>query len=154
MIAAAVARPTSGKQRPRRRQQEERLLGGRRVGQQQRALAEVVEQQRRQHQREPGDADRPLAEVPHVGIERLAAGDDQEHRAEHGEAVPAVLAEERDARAAGRPPSARSGSRTIQRDAEHRDDHEPDDHDRAEQPADPVRAVPLNREHADQDRRR
>ena len=37
------------------------------------------------------------------------------------------------------------------RDAEHGDHHEPHDHDRAEQPADPMCAVPLNREHADQD---
>ena len=90
MIAAAVARSDERKQRPAGRQQEERLLGGARVAQQQRALAEVVEEQRRQHQREPGDADRPLAEVPHVRVERLAAGDDEEHGAEHGEAVPAV----------------------------------------------------------------
>ena len=88
-------------QRPGRRQQEERLFGRLRIGQQQRALAEVVEQQRRQHQREPGDADRPLAEVAHVGVQRLAAGDHQEHRAEHREAVPAVLAEERRTRDAG-----------------------------------------------------
>ena len=64
--------------------------------QQQRALAEVVQEQRRQHEREPGEADRPLAEVPHVRVQRFAAGDDEEHGAEHREAVPAVLAEERD----------------------------------------------------------
>ena len=96
MMAAAVAMRDQRKERPRRRQQEERLLRRLRVGHQQRALAEVVQQQRRQHEREPGDPDRPLAEVPHVRVERLAAGDDEEDRAEDGEAVPAVLAEERD----------------------------------------------------------
>ena len=114
MIAAAVASADQRQQRPRRRQQEERLLDAAGFDQQQRALAEVVQQQRRQHQREPGEADRPLAEVAHVGIERFAAGDDQEHGAEHREAVPAVLAEERDARGADRRRRARPAARTIQ----------------------------------------
>ena len=93
-MAAAVASATSGSSAHVRRQQEERLLRGVAVDQQQRALAEVVQQQRRQHQREPRDADRPLAEVPHVGVQRFAAGDREEHGAEHGEAVPAVRVEE------------------------------------------------------------
>jgi hypothetical protein len=59
--------------------------------QEQRALAEVVEQEARQHDHVPGPADRAAAEVAHVGVQRLAAGDDQEHRAEQQEAVPAVV---------------------------------------------------------------
>ena len=39
-----------------------------------------------------------------------------------------------------------AGSRTIQTMPEHREDDEPDDHDRAEQPADAVRPVLLNHE--------
>ena len=39
------------------------------------ALAEVVQHQRREHQPEPRDADRPFSEVPHVGVERLGAGE-------------------------------------------------------------------------------
>ena len=42
--------------------------------QQQRALAEVVERERRQHEGEPRQADRPRAEVAHVGVQRLGAG--------------------------------------------------------------------------------
>ena len=92
MIAAAVASTTSGSSAQSGASRKNGCSTAAGLRQQQRALAEVVQQQRRQHQREPGDADRPLAEVAHVGVERLAAGDDEEDRAEHGEAVPAVFA--------------------------------------------------------------
>ena len=61
---------------------------------QQRALAEVIQQQRRHHDREPDEADRPAAEVPEVDVERFAAGDDQDDRAEDEIAGPAVRGEE------------------------------------------------------------
>ena len=77
MIAAAVARTTSGSSAHDGASRKNGCSAAVGVEQQQRALAEVVEQQRRQHQREPGEADRPLAEVAHVGVERLAAGDDR-----------------------------------------------------------------------------
>ena len=135
---------------PSRRQQEERLLGGRRVAQQQRALAEVVQEQRGQHEREPGQPDRPLAEMAHVRVQRFAAGDDEEHGAEHGEAVPAVLAKERDgvSRIDRREHDRCRTSQLMPSAAIMRNQT---DHDRAEQPADPVGAVLLNREDADQD---
>ena len=41
-----------------------------------------IEQQRRQDHREPGEPDRPGAEVPHVGVERLAPGHHQEYPAQ------------------------------------------------------------------------
>ena len=47
--------------------------------QQHRALPEVVDDQRRPDDGEPGDPHRGLAEVPHVGIQRLAAGHRQKH---------------------------------------------------------------------------
>src|SRR6202162_329062 len=50
----------------------------RRVSQDQRALPEGVSQQRRQYQQEPGKPDRPLAEMSHVGIERLGSGDGED----------------------------------------------------------------------------
>ena len=56
-----------------------------RVVQQERALAEVVEHERGHDEREPGDADRAAAEVAHVGVERLAAGDGEHDRAEDDE---------------------------------------------------------------------
>ena len=50
------------------------------VTDQQRALAEIVESQRRQHHEQPGPGDRLPAEVTHIGIERLRAGDGEHDR--------------------------------------------------------------------------
>jgi hypothetical protein len=76
-------------ERPRRREQIERVDRRSRVLEQQRALAEVVERQRDEHDGEPVDLDRQLAEVAEVGVQRLAAGRDGD-RAENGEAVQPV----------------------------------------------------------------
>jgi hypothetical protein len=62
--------------------------------QQHRALAEVVEHQAGHHQAEPGDADRPLAEVAHVGIQRLGTGHAQHDEAERDEGDGRVEEEE------------------------------------------------------------
>ena len=122
-----------------------------RIEQQQRALAEVVQDQRRQHEREPGEADRMLAEMTHVRVQRFAAGDDEEDGAEHREPGEAVVAEE--AERVPRIEGAEHRRRAHDpHDAQRRDRHEPDDHDRTEQSADPVRAVFLNHEQADQNR--
>ncbi len=121
------------------------------VLQQQRALPQVVQDQRRQHETEPGQADRFAAEVAHVGIERLAAGHGQHHRAEHDEAMGAVQPEE----ANPVPGIERLPHFRRMHDpghAEYRDGHEPDDDDRAEQSSDPMRAVLLNRKQRNQDR--
>ena len=48
--------------------------------QDQRRLAQVVQRQRREHDEEPGAPDRRPAEVAHVGVQRLGAGDDQDDR--------------------------------------------------------------------------
>ena len=116
-------------QRPRRRHQVEGLRRRARVEQDQRALAEVVQHQRRQHQPEPRQADRPPAEVAHVGVERLAAGDRQHDGAEHDESVPAVVEEEPDgvARVHGFEHHRRADD---PHDAEQRDGGEPRHHDR------------------------
>ena len=73
-----------------RHQPIERILDRRRIGQHQRALAEIVDQQRRQHEAEPGALDRLAAEMAEIGIERLAAGDGEKHRAERDQADVAV----------------------------------------------------------------
>ena len=54
--------------------------------QDQRRLPEVVQRQRREDDEEPGAQDRRAAEVAHVGVERLGAGDDQHDRAHRHEA--------------------------------------------------------------------
>ena len=74
-------------ERPFRREQIERIVRGGRIADQQRALAEVVEDERRSDDAEPIDLDRLLAEVPEVGVERFAAGGDQEDGAEDEKAV-------------------------------------------------------------------
>ena len=72
--------------RPLGHQTVEGVLDGVGLGDQQRALAEVVEQQAGQHESRTSRAGSGCAEVAHVGVEGLAAGDDQEHRAEGEEA--------------------------------------------------------------------
>ncbi len=120
------------------------------VHDQQRTLSEIVQQQRRQHHPEPGDADRTLAEVPHVRIKSLTTGHDEEHRAEHGEAVPAVLAEEHDA-VTGIDRPEHLWRANDPRHADECDGHEPHRHHRAEQFSDPIGAVLLNDEQPNQD---
>ena len=83
-----------------------------RIEQQQRALAQIVQNECREHQRIPGKANGTTAEVPHVCIERFPTGDDEKHRAQHGEPDIAIGAEERDG--VTRIERARTaGSRTI-----------------------------------------
>ena len=92
--AAAVAMIEERHLERRRGEQIERIARRRRIAEQQRALAEVVQQQRGKHDAEPGDADGPLAEVPHVGVERFTAGDAEHDGAEREKAREAVRPEE------------------------------------------------------------
>jgi hypothetical protein len=147
MIAAAVASPTAGGE------QKKWLLRGCRFGQEERALAEVVQQQRWQHKREPRHANRALSKVSHVGVQRLAARDHQKDRAEHGEPVPPMVAEEREC--VSRIDRRENDRLTCQgHEPEHRDDGEPRHHDRAKQSPDTMRAVALDREHGNQNHNR
>ena len=61
-----------------------------------RCLSEVVEQEAGQHQPVPGDLYCSSPEVAHVGIERLAAGDDEEDGTESKECSPRMIDEEID----------------------------------------------------------
>ena len=80
---------------PARQQQEERRGDGARVAQDERPLTEVVERQRREDEEEPGPTDRWPAEVAHVRVQRLGAGDAQHDRAERDERDERVLGNER-----------------------------------------------------------
>ena len=113
-------------QRPVGIHQEERILDRLRIGQHQRALPEIVERQRRQHHREPGGLDRAAAEMAEVGVERLGAGDDQEHRAERDQADDAVAGEEAHAVERIERGAARSGSAAMCQSPATRDGDEPD----------------------------
>ena len=70
---------------PVRAEQKERIVAARRVAEHQRALAEIVQHQGRQDEEDPAPADRLGAEMAHIGVERLGAGDRQHHRAQHDE---------------------------------------------------------------------
>ena len=80
----------------------------RRVSQDERPLPQVAERQRRKNQREPGDADRARAEVSHVGVESLAAGDGEDDDSEdRGPANPVMRKVDASPRRASRAEDAR-----------------------------------------------
>ena len=124
-----------------------------RIVDQQGGLSGVAQQQGGQHHEIPGGADRIAPEVAHVGIERLGAGDRQEHAAQHDETVPALVHEEVDgvARVDGEDDL---GMPHDARQAEDGDGHEPQQHDRPEDAADAGRAARLRAEQGQQDDQR
>ena len=140
---------------PLRHAEEERIACRAWVFEQQRTLAEVVQHQRRQDEEIPAVADGLGAEVAHVGVQRLATGHRQHHRAEDEDAAPAVLGEETD---------AVQGIQCVEHfrvmgDVEHADDgqhREPQQHHRAEHLADFFGAEALAEEqhHQHRDRQR
>ena len=138
-------------ERPSRHQAEERIGDGRAsFCQQHRALAEIVEHQRRQHETPPGQPDRAAAEVSHVGVECLGAGEDQEDRPEDEEAAEAVALQVR--QSMGR--IERGEHPRVQHDAphaEHRETTEPEHHESAEEAADTGGAALLDPEQSGQD---
>ena len=128
----------------------ERVGRRRRIPQQERPLAEIGEHQRRQHEPQPGPADGLQAEVPHVGIERLAAGHHEHHGAEDEQTVQAVPEEELD----GIPGVDRGEHGGLADELVHPQGgqrEEPDKHDRSEQPAHDSRARPLDGKQREQD---
>ncbi len=141
-----------GIERPRRSEQVERVGHGPGVVDQQCPLAEIVEREGGQNESRPGEAHRPAAEVPHVRVERLGAGDHEHDRAEGEEAERAVGGKEADR--VKRIERGQNLRRPGDADrAQHSQRDEPDDHDRAEQCAHAPGAALLNdeqREHDDQ----
>ena len=77
-----------------RHQLEEHLMDLAGIGDDECALAEVVEQQAGHDQAEPGHADRLAAEMAHVGVERLGAGDGQHDRTEGPEDAQPLVGDE------------------------------------------------------------
>ena len=118
-------------QRPVGVEQEERIFQFLRMRQQQRALPEIVEQQRRHHHDQPGDANRPGAEMAHVGVQRFRAGYGEEYRPQREQPRLAMPEHEvdpvdridrgQDAKIVGK-----------MRSPAERDDEKPDHHDRTE----------------------
>ena len=65
---------------------KENIAVGGRAFQHERCLSGVVQDQAWKHDRKPGEFDRPPAEMTHIGIERLGAGDTEKHRAQYQKA--------------------------------------------------------------------
>ena len=135
MIAATVERITIGIRAQSGNSRKNGLDAGGRVGEDQRALAEVVEDQRGEDEREPGAADRGRAEVAHVGVQRLGAGDGEHDAAERDERLVAVVEEELGA-VVRRQRAEDLGVLERPHEPGEREHREPDDHDRPEEPAD------------------
>ena len=119
---------------------------------QQRALAEVIEHQRRRRDAEPRPADGLLAEVSHVRVERLGAGDGEQHRAQHDEGRVAVAGgePERVARIECRQHRGRLGDVPRAHGAQA---EEPERAHRPEEDAHHAGPVPLDEEERHQDPR-
>ena len=136
--------------RPMRRRGEEQEVGVVRVAEDRRALAEIIEDESRQDEIEPGAANGGFAEMAHVGIERFAAGDGQDHGTQR---------HERRARRVHKQQRAIIGIESPQntrrlrngKEPDHGKDREPHHHDRSEQSADLGGAPALHDEKADQD---
>ena len=142
--------PHQWDQQPSREQQEERVGGCVGIGKHQGALAEIVQHQCRHHQGEPVDADRAAAKMPHIGVQRFAAGQSQKHRAEHGEGDPAVGVPEIGERVARIERNQYSGPSEDMRDPGEPEYHEPRRHHRSEKSADAAAAPALDHKKCDQ----
>ena len=122
-------------QRPVRRQQVERVADCAGSAQDQRALPEVVEDASGEDQEQPRPGDRPAAEVPHVRVQGLGAGDGQHHRRQREERR-AEVAEQEFKRVRGEQRLQDGRVADHAADAQGADHREPDGHHRPEQPPD------------------
>ncbi len=89
MTVAAVDSSTSGNSPHPGTMRKERVLDRGLVAEEQRALSKIIEDEGGQHQREPCEPDREPAEMAHISVKRLAAGDREGHRTKHDEAASA-----------------------------------------------------------------
>ena len=137
-------------QRRRRHGVEQLAVGDGRAAEHVGALPEIVGDECGKDHREPTDADRPRAEMPEVGVHRLAAGDDQHQGAEDQQrlAKSRVGEERQSERGVERHQDLRL-ARDL-RDAESGDDDEPHDQNRPEEEADARGALELDGEQAGQ----
>ncbi len=122
------------------------------IGQEQRSLAEIIQDQSGQDNREPAEADRQAAEMAHIRIHRLGAGDREKGGAEHGKTDARSRIEQVDQRMMRAQCAQDLRCANDPAQAEHADREEPDQHDRPENVADERGSLALNQEQANQDR--
>jgi hypothetical protein len=144
-----VASNTSGDDGPVWRHHVERVFHRVRAFQQQGTLSEIVEGERRHDHVEPGQPDRALAEVAHVGIERLAAGHTQHHGTQNDERGAWLGPHESHGMV------RTEGSQNFRMphdvgDTQHRNRHKPQQGDRPEKLADATGTALLNKEQGKQ----
>ena len=124
--------------------------GRRGIVQKVRSLAQIVEHEGRQHQSKPRQTDRLAAEMPHVGIQRLATRHDQDDRAEHHQTGAPFAHEE-----IGRVPRIERVEHVrLPHDAvnaQSRDRDEPETGDRSEERAHARCTAPLQGEESEDD---
>ena len=116
-------------------------------------MPQVVQDAGGKYDQQPGAPDRPAAEMPHVRVQRLGAGDGQDHGGQ---------GEKRGAEVVGQEAQRIGGRQRLQDHrmggdapyAERREDGEPDGHDRAEHSPHGARAQPLRHEQQDDDHHR
>ena len=140
-------------QERRRAQPVEDVLGGHALVEHDGGLAGVIEHQARKHDGRPRQPDRPGAEMAHVGVERLGAGDAEEDAAQDGEARESAMGEIGD-RVARVEPEQHRGVAGDAPDAQQGDGGEPGRHHRAEGLPDARGSLGLNGEQRNQDRDR
>lgn len=130
---------------------EERILDHAGIADEQRGLAEIVQHQCGKADREPGEPDRQAAEMPHVGIHRLTAGDRKEGGTKDREGDRKVLVDQevQGIERAERRQHRRCLNDAV--DAERGQHDEPGQHHRSEDAADEAGALLLHEEQADQD---
>ena len=123
------------------------------MGEQQRALPEVVDRECGHHQRIPCDLDRAAAEVAHVGIQGLAAGDAQHHGTERHEGDKRLAGDEAQGKQGvdGTQDVGMSGDLHCAHDRDH---DEPQHHHGPKQSPDAGRAVLLHQKQPQQDHQR
>ena len=151
ITVAAAARNTIGTRAQSGTRRKNGLLMLARVAEDERALAHVVEDAGGEDEEQPDARDRRPAEVAHVRVERLGAGDREHDRREREERDREVA--EQEARRVGRRQRLQD-LRVVgdAADAARADRDEPDRHHRPEQAPDRAGAEPLHEEERDDDR--
>ncbi|MGY4312990.1 hypothetical protein ACVWW1_002293 [Bradyrhizobium sp. JR3.5] len=137
--------------RPAGGELEERVVDRAWVVDQLAGLAEIVQHQRGQADGEPREPDRKAAEMPHVGIHRLTAGDGEERGTEDREADVKILMDQEIERIERAQCDQHAGRLDDAVNAQRREHGEPEQHHRAEDLADEAGALLLHEEQADQD---
>ena len=150
---AMMVQPSPAHQRNeqrRRAQPVENVIGDRLAAQRDRGLAGIVENEAGKHDPRPRGPDRALAEMAHVGVERLGARDAEKNSAQEVKAVEPVVGEEADA-IGGIDRDQHAGVAGDAPEAEEPDHNKPQQHDWTEGRANPRGAERLDREQRRQD---